>query len=102
MKYNKKSIMNKAWELVKKFELTISKALKIAWANAKAILKAKMDANVTEDCHTWYGWKMIGKEVIHESVALFKVMVIDLKTKSGYRTLSYFGASQVTELGSQD
>lgn len=39
--YNKSEIFKKAWEMVKKVGLTISKALKEAWAMAKAIKTLK-------------------------------------------------------------
>lgn len=97
-KYNLSSIMKKAWELVKKYGYTMSVALKKAWSNAKAIIKAVTSSNTNEECHTWYGWKMLGYEVIHESRALFQVTVSDEKTASGYRTLSYFGKSQVNPI----
>lgn len=96
--YNLSSIMTKAWAMFRESEMTFGEALKKAWANAKAIAKAIADAMITEEVHTWYAWKMLGMEVIHESKALFQVKVEDLKTKSGYRTLSYFGASQVAPL----
>lgn len=97
-KFNLHNIMTKAWELVKKFHYTMSMALKTAWANAKRIAKAVADNLITEVVHTWYAWKELGMEVIHESKALFQVEVIDPKTKKGTRILSYFGESQVAPI----
>lgn len=39
MKYNKSEIMKAAWNLVKTAGMTISAALKAAWASAKSPLK---------------------------------------------------------------
>ena len=59
------------------------------WAAAKAT------AEITEETHTWAGWKALGYEVIHESKALYQASVNDPATKSGTRRTSYFGLSQV-------
>jgi len=37
-KYNKSNIMKRAWSLVKGIEITLSEALKKAWAEAKELL----------------------------------------------------------------
>lgn len=98
--YNLSMIMKKAWEFFKKSnnELSFSNCLKMAWRNAKAILKSIKDNNINEECHTWYNWKLLGKEVIHESKCLFQVKIEDIFTRNGYRILSYFGLSQVKEI----
>lgn len=98
MKNTMRTIMTNAWKFVKKFGYTISEALKMAWRNAKAIALAKQIAEIKEECHTWYSWKVMGMEVIHESTALFKVVVEDPGTKNGTRVLSYFGNSQVAPI----
>ena len=41
MKYNKREIMMNAWNLVKTYKVTLSVALKSAWALAKAMIKAE-------------------------------------------------------------
>ena len=94
-KYNLSSIMASAWRLYRKGIQTFSEALRLAWANAKAHRQSKEASGVNEDTHTWSGWKKLGYEVIHESKALYKVIVADPATKNGKRTVSYFGASQV-------
>lgn len=43
-KYNLSAIMKRAWELVKKMGQTISEGLKTAWAEAKKIADAKVEA----------------------------------------------------------
>ncbi len=73
-RYNLRSIMNTAWRLYHKLGINISLALKMAWANAKATLRAKETAGVTEETHTWSGWKNRGYEVIHNSKALYKAV----------------------------
>lgn len=95
MKYNLKSIMHNAWTLYRKGVDTFAAALRMAWNNAKVQNAAKAASAVTEETHTWAGWKALGFEVIHESKALYQAIVIDPKTKTGKRTLSFFGASQV-------
>ncbi|MCI6228828.1 MAG: hypothetical protein MR636_08930 [Clostridiales bacterium] len=49
----------------------------------------------SRETHTWYGWKELGYEVIHESKALYQAVIADPATKSGTRKTSYFGLSQV-------
>lgn len=98
--YNLSNLMKNAWKIFRETELNFSEALKMAWRNLKAIVKAM--SKTTEECHTWYNWTLLGKEVIHESKCLFQVIVEDLTTRKGYRILSYFGASQVCDLGSQN
>lgn len=95
MRYNLKSIMHSAWRFFRKGVETFALALKMAWANAKAHNDAKAAAGVTEQTHTWAGWKALGYEVIHESKALYKVNLADPTTKKGTRLTAYFGASQV-------
>ena len=95
MKYNRKGIMAAAWKIFRKGVESFAAALRMAWANAKAHLVAKVEAGITEETHTWSGWKNLGYEVIHESKALYKAILSDPTTKSGKRVTCYFGASQV-------
>lgn len=94
-KYDLSGIMKAAWGIFRKGVASFSVALRMAWANAKTELAAKADAGITEEVHTWYGWKRLGYEVIHESKALYQVIITDPSTKSGTRKTSYFGFSQV-------
>lgn len=94
-KYNLSSIMNAAWRIFRKGAQSFSLALQMAWANAKAHNAAKAEAGISEETHTWAGWKNLGFEVIHESKALYKAVITDPATKSGKRVTCYFGASQV-------
>lgn len=87
--------MHNAWRFFRKGVETFALALRMAWANAKAHNEAKAAAGVTEQTHTWAGWKALGYEVIHESKALYKVNLADPSTKKGTRLTAYFGASQV-------
>ena len=95
MKYNLSNIMRSAWSIFRRGIKSFAEALRMAWANAKAHNEAKAAAGVTEQTHTWAGWKALGYEVIHESKALYKVNLADPSTKKGTRLTAYFGASQV-------
>lgn len=95
MRYDLSKIMRSAWRMFRKGIQTFAAALRLAWANAKAHNKARAAAGITEEVHTWSGWKSLGYEVIHKSEALYKVVIADPATKSGKRTACYFGLSQV-------
>ena len=97
-KYDLHSIMRVAWKFFRKGISSFSLALRMAWANAKTQNAAKAAAEINEETHTWYGWKELGYEVIHESKALYQASVNYPATKSGKRILSFFGASQVQSL----
>ena len=94
-KYNLSSIMKSAWGIFRKGVASFSVALRMAWANAKTHNAAKDMAGITEETHTWAGWKRLGYEVLHESKALYQAVISDPATKSGTRKTSYFGLSQV-------
>jgi len=109
MKYNLRAIMQKAWKLfkaaAKKAAITFSEALKLAWkwgkvqeAN-KAIVEAAAQAAGYGDmvCRTWYGWKTVGREVMHTEKAAFQVEIADPTTKKGSRIESYFTYEQTFE-----
>ena len=93
--YNLSSIMRAAWRIFRKGVQSFAVALRMAWANAKAHKAAKKEARISEETHTWAGWRELGYEVIHESKALYKAILADPTTKSGTRVTCYFGASQV-------
>lgn len=97
-KYSLSSIMRAAWKFFRKGVSSFSLALRMAWANAKTQNAAKAAVEITEETHTWYGWKELGYEVVHESKALYQASVNDPATKSGKRILSFFGTSQVQPL----
>lgn len=96
MKFNRSKIMRVAWKLFRKGAQSFAAALRMAWANAKIVNAVKEAAGITEETHTWYGWKALGYEVAHESKALFKAVISDPATKSGTRVTCYFGRSQVS------
>lgn len=98
-RYNLSSIMKAAWSFFRKGVVSFSAALRMAWANAKTHNAAKDVAGISEETHTWYGWKQLGYEVIHESKALYQAVLADPATKSGTRKTSYFGLSQVQPIG---
>ena len=94
-KYNLSGIMKAAWGFFRKGVSSFSLALRMAWANAKSHNAAKEAAGIEEESHTWFGWKELGYEVIHESKCLYQAIIADTATKSGTRKVSYFGRTQV-------
>ena len=72
--------MSAAWRIFRKGVQSFAVALRMAWANAKAHIAAKVEAGITEETHTWSGWKELGYEVIHESKALYKAIITDPAT----------------------
>lgn len=107
MKYNLKSIMTRAWKLLRKFsDLPFGECLHRAWlsakaeeVNAKRIEAAKQAAGVTEETNTWSGWKQAGYEVVHGSKALFGTELIWGSKGDGvvYKA-RFFGRSQVQQI----
>ena len=100
-KYDLSKLMKKAWSLYKKASkkaaASFADALRTAWAwlkvqaSNKAIVNAAAEAaGIVEEFHTWYGWQMLGRMVIHTSEAAFQVTVADPTTKKGTRVESYF------------
>lgn len=93
-RFSLKGIMLDAWKFVKKQGITMSEALKKAWSKAKLV--AATLEKIGEEAHTWYGWKMLGFEVIHNEKTIAQVTV-PATTKTGTTVLSYFVRSQVTD-----
>ena len=113
MKYNLSKIMSAAWNIYRKalakVAISFAEALHRAWLSAKAepinearIAAAKAAAGVVEAVNTWYGWKALGFEVIHESKALFGCDLIWGSNGDGaiYKA-RFFGESQVAPVGEQ-
>ena len=109
MKYNLSKLMKKAWTLyrkaMKKAAITFSDALKLAWAWLKVqdTNAAKVDAAAKAAgfgdmvCRSWYGWKTVGREVMHTEKAAFQVELADPTTKKGTRIESFFTYEQTFE-----
>ena len=101
--YNLKNIMLTAWNLYRKNNITFAEALHRAWMIAKSkpenerrIEDAKKRAGITEDIKTWFGWKLAGYMVKHESKNLFQVELLNPAKGDGATFLtSFFGFSQV-------
>ena len=83
--------------------MTFGEALHRAWLSEKAqdvnqqrVEAAKEAAGILEEVNTWYGWKLLGFEVIHGMKALFGVDLIHGSKGDGaiYKA-RFFGASQV-------
>ena len=82
---------------MKKYDL--SGIMKAAWGIFRKGVASFAAAGITEETHTWYGWKELGYEVIHESKCLYQAVIADPATKSGTRRTSYFGLSQMQPIG---
>ncbi len=100
-RYNLSTLMKKAWSLYrkasKKATANFADALRAAWAwikvqaeNAAKVAATAAALGITEEYHTWYGWQTLGRMVMHEHEASFKVEVADPTTKKGTRINSYF------------
>lgn len=108
-KYNLSKLFKKAWSLYrkasKKAAASFGAALKTAWAwlkvqdsNAAKVEAAAAAAGYGDIvCRTWYGWKSIGREVMHTEKAVFQVEVADPTCKKGSRIESYFTYEQTFE-----
>jgi len=103
MKYDLRAIMLRAWKNYRKGGMTFGEALHRAWLSEKAqdvnqqrVEAAKEAADILEEVNTWYGWKLLGFEVIHGMKALFGVDLIHGSKGDGatYKA-RFFGASQV-------
>lgn len=103
MKYDLRAIMLRAWKNYRKGGMTFGEALHRAWLSEKAqdvnqqrVEAAKEAAGIREEVNTWYGWKLLGFEVIHGMKALFGVDLIHGSKGDGaiYKA-RFFGSSQV-------
>ena len=71
MKYNRSEIMKNAWALVKEDHISISIALKAAWALAKAMKEADAVRDVCEAGYSGHSkvsvndWKKYGRHLHH-------------------------------------
>lgn len=94
-KFNLKNIMHEAWKLYRKGVASFSLALRLAWSNAKLNQIVREHERITEEAHSWAGWKALGYEVRHGESCIYSVMIADPKAKTGFRKKPYFGRSQV-------
>lgn len=88
-KINKSEIMRNAWKMFRNGLASFSECLKKSWENAKTIVNGLKE--FSEECHTWYGWKMLGFMVKHGSSTVKQIIV-------NGKTLSFFTESQVEPL----
>ena len=105
MRYDRRAIMTRAWDIFRKEEnkLSFGEALHRAWLSAKAadenaarIEAAKQAAGITEECKTWAHWKAAWFEVIHGSKALFGCdLIYGSKGDGAIYKARFFGESQV-------
>ena len=101
-KFNKREIMRNAWRFVKKAGYDLSTALRLAWANAKKVIREILESGINETLRTYIGWQNVGKEVIHGQKTVLQIVLPDPTKKNGRTIISYFTQTQVTELGTQD
>ena len=104
--YNLRQLMVKAWSLFRKASkkgvASFSDCLKLAWrwlkvqaANRVKVEQAAAAAGYGDVvCHSWYGWRLEGREVCHTERAAFKVQLQDPTTKAGTRWESFFSYEQ--------
>lgn len=105
MQYNRREIMNTAWKYSRKYNLNFAEALHRSWLSTKAVPingriveEAKAAAGIIEETNTWYRWKQLGYEVIHESKALFGCdLIYGAKGDGAVYKARFFGRSQVRE-----
>lgn len=98
--YDKRAIMREAHRFFRGGKMgDFGMCLRKAWENAK--LYRGLAEGIGEVIHTWYGWKMLGREVIHDMLNVGQIDVWDDTTKSGKRVKSYFTFEQTCELGTQ-
>lgn len=103
MKYNRSSIMTRAWEIFRKGTVNFAEALHRAWLSAKAepvnaqrIEAAKAAAGISSECNTYTGWLAKGFKVIHGMKAAFGVELIwGSKGDGAIYKASFFTAEQV-------
>lgn len=99
--YDKRAIMLNAHRYFKDGRMgNFSECLKKAWENAKAY---KVFAEgVGEEVHTWYGWTLLGREVIHEQKNIGQLEMWETLKKRVRTVKSYFTYGQTCELGTQE
>ena len=99
-RYNKKNIMTTAHKLYRDGRFgDFAECLTIAWADAKKVVAVR--EAIGEENHTYYGWTLLGFEVIHNLHAVASVEVHKpCKTKTTTK-LHFFTREQVCEIGTQ-
>ena len=99
--YDKRAIMKEAHKFFRDGRMgDFGECLRKAWDNAKNIKNAV--EGLGKEVKTWYGWKMVGQEVIHGQHALFQLELYDTYLKNSIRVIkSYFGREQTCKSGSQ-
>ena len=82
MKYNKSEIMKAAWNMVKVAGMTISAALKNAWAAAKSVIKTIVDG--TDKQNAW------ANEILRKPIAQVKESIswLEVEIKYGHTVKS--------------
>ena len=98
--YNKRVIMLNAHKFFRDGRYgTFAECLVKAWENAKNI--KNFTEAVGEEVHTWYGWTLLGREVIHNEHCIGQIELWTPLKKSIRKIESYFTFGQTCELGTQ-
>ena len=98
--YNKKQIMLKAHRLFRDGRYgTFAECLVKAWHDAKTF--KYFAEGVGEEVHTWYGWTLLGREVIHNEHCVGQIELYEPLKRGISKIFSYFTFGQTCELGTQ-
>lgn len=100
LQYNKRTIMLNAHEFFRDGRYgTFGECLKKAWENAKQV-KAFTE-KLGKEVHTWYGWTLLGREVIHGEMTIGQLELWRPFKNKVKGIISYFTYEQTCELGTQ-
>lgn len=101
MTINRSELFKTAWAICRERGISFGDALRAAWKKAKIaaenerrVREAQQAAGITEQCHSWYGWRSLGREVRHGEKTCLQVEIVDPDRKAGVRVKSYFVESQ--------
>ena len=98
--YNKRVIMLEAHKFFRDGRFgTFAECLQRAWENAKDI--KHFAEGIGEEVHTWYGWTLLGREVIHNEHTIGQIELWDTLKNKVRGIKSYFTRGQTCELGTQ-
>ena len=100
VEYDKRRIMLNAHEFFRDGRYgTFAECLKKAWENAK--LYKRFAEFTGEEIHTWYGWTLLGREVIHDQHCIGQLELWKPFKNKIKGIVSYFTREQTCELGTQ-
>ena len=98
--YNKRRIMYNAHKLFRDGRYgTFAECLVKAWENAKTY--KRLAEGVGEELNTWYGWKMLGREVRHFEHCVCQAEMWTPLKNAIRKVESFFTFEQTCEEGTQ-